>query len=289
MLPDESDRPLALSFSPTERLMHDSPREAVARAGGWSAMLAVGTLAGCCLGFAAANALHAPNSVSGVITLEAAHAPTSHETTEGEAEEAEEAEEGASAFVQVVVVCCVVLVITGLLYAFEKLVHHAKHRLPSKLIPVLNSMLSEFAGLGFIGVLLKVVLQFIGKYLESLSEEIFGEDETLVEVFEWLHTKFFEAATLYFIFNGVLLVTLISHTEKLIAAIQRADADNDGEVTVSEFKDAFGEDSFKERKISEILLSGNLGLSIACDGHCYSGHCYSNSQSPPRTTDCKWR
>ena len=55
-------------------------------------------------------------------------------------------------------------------------------------------MLAEIAGLGFIGVFLQVIIGLFGESVEELSEAIFGDEEGLIESFEWLHTKLFEVA-----------------------------------------------------------------------------------------------
>ena len=88
----------------------------------------------------------------------------------------------------------VFLSIIGLLWIYEESVHVVKTSLPSKLLPVVNGILSEVAGLGFIGLALKTILPESGEgsWLFELSEKFLGEGEELLETFEFLHNTFFE-------------------------------------------------------------------------------------------------
>jgi len=83
----------------------------------------------------------------------------------------------------------VIFLIIALLYIYEALVHQAKHQIPPMLLPVLNSMLAEIAGLGFIGVLLTTCEGYFSHQIEELSMLTFGEEEALVEAFEWFHVR----------------------------------------------------------------------------------------------------
>ena len=124
----------------------------------------------------------------------------------------------------------VILVIIGLLYAYELSVHLAKHYLPPQLLPVLNVMLAEIAGLGFIGLLLQIAEGYFAHSIEMMSELSFGEEEALVEAFEWFHNKFFEVATIFCIFGGGMLFYL----DEMKVAFERIDADGDGYISAAE-------------------------------------------------------
>ena len=163
----------------------------------------------------------------------------------------------------------VILVIIGLLYAYEMSVHLAKHYLPPQLLPVLNVMLAEIAGLGFIGLLLQIAEGYFAHSIEMMSELSFGEEEALVEAFEWFHNKFFEVATIFCIFGGGMLFYVVGSVRKLMGDIQKADADGDGDVTIEEFTAAFGEGSLDDKRLLQMVMSCSIGLSTA-DSYLFS-------------------
>ena len=276
----EMMRPLTWSFEPHECDYHTTaPRRPAASWSRGLALLAVvvvastgGYVAGLAAGHKNSNVLF----LTAIQASEGAHGGTDPTMTDestghgaGKAGghgaghgEAAEGEEGASELVQLLVISCVVLVIVGLLGLYEHGVHVAKHQLPPTLLPVLNAMLAEIAGLGFIGVLLQIFEGAAGESFEEVSEAIFGEGEVLIEAFEWLHNKFFLVAIVFFLFGGSLLGLLVKQTSDLVAAIAKADKDHDGEVTIEEYEAAFGANSLEDRTIMQRLLSGNLGLNL---------------------------
>ena len=75
--------------------------------------------------------------------------------------------------------------------------------------------------------------------------------------------KFFQIAIVYFFYNGLLLLLLVRDMSGLIKRIQKADKNNDGEVTLAEFETAFGKGSLDEVSFWTRLKKGNLGLSKA--------------------------
>jgi len=127
---------------------------------------------------------------------------------------------------------------------------------------VLNSMLGEIAGLGFIGLLLRLSESFFGPSFEAMSEAAFGEEEALIEAFEFMHNKFFEVATLYFLYQGWMLKRMLNTMGKRLVSIQKADADGDGDVTEAEFEAAFGARGLEDRSFGSMLLAGELGMSL---------------------------
>lgn len=71
-------------------------------------------------------------------------------------------------------------------------------------------MLSETAGLGFIGVVIGfLAVKEEGSWLGALSKSLFGEAEALLEEFEFIHNTFFWVAIAYFITNGSVLIFVI--------------------------------------------------------------------------------
>lgn len=101
---------------------------------------------------------------------------------------------------------CIMLTIVSLLYTWEKSVELVRETVPKVLLPVVESILAEMGGLGFIGLL----LEGLAGYKESLGElsmKLFGEEEVLIESFEFLHTVFFQVAIAFFIAGGGLVVS----------------------------------------------------------------------------------
>lgn len=136
-------------------------------------------------------------------------------------------------------------------------------RCPPPLLPVIHSGLGEIAGLGFIGLLLPVIENSFETQLHQLGHDVFGTGEMVVEAFEWYHIKFFQIATIYFLYNGLLLVLLVKDMKGLTKKIKSADKDNDGEVTLDEFEKAFGKGSLEQPSLLARLKTFNLGLSLA--------------------------
>lgn len=115
----------------------------------------------------------------------------------------------------------VMFLIVGLLLAWEESVHFVKHTLPKALLPVVESMLAEVAGLGFIGLLLSVVVTGGEEsWVAQLSERFLGEGELLLELFEFLHTSFFEVGIAFFAASALILVSTLSEVDKMSKAIQ---------------------------------------------------------------------
>jgi len=111
---------------------------------------------------------------------------------------------------------------------------------PPALLPCVNSMLAELAGVGAIGLVIQLLLAFLKPLAEKMSVACFGEEDTMLETFEFIHLRIFEVAALFFVLMGRLLAMFLSHEHKLTKAIIKADADGDGKVTPEEFQAAFG-------------------------------------------------
>jgi hypothetical protein len=142
----------------------------------------------------------------------------------------------------------IMLSIVALLYTWEEAVIEARERLPPALMPVVDKMLAEMGGLGFIGLFLGVVVTDgpLGAMVGDISEHFLGDEEILLESFEFLHTAFFEVATLFFVIAGLTVATVINKINKL-QAVSKAifDRDQDGKVSLEELADILRVDSLQ--------------------------------------------
>jgi len=142
----------------------------------------------------------------------------------------------------------VMLSIVALLYAWEEAVKEARERLPKEVLPVVDSMLSEMGGLGFIGLFLGVVVTDgpLGHIVGELSEQFLGDEEILLETFEFLHTAFFEVGIAFFVIMGLTVLEVINRIDSL-QAVSRAvlDRDRDGKVSLEELADILQVDSLQ--------------------------------------------
>ena len=94
----------------------------------------------------------------------------------------------------------------------------ARHRVPTTLMPVLDSMLAEMGGLGFIGLFLEVVVTGggpVGDIVAGLSEEFLGDEEILLETFEFLHSSFFEVGVGFFLVASLTVTKVLQKLESL--------------------------------------------------------------------------
>jgi hypothetical protein len=100
----------------------------------------------------------------------------------------------------------IMLTIVGLLYLWEESVEWLRETVPKTLLPVVESILAEIGGLGFIGLILQSVLgnSSVKEGLLGLSMELFGEEEILVENFEFLHSAFFQVGVGFFVVVGAM-------------------------------------------------------------------------------------
>jgi hypothetical protein len=100
------------------------------------------------------------------------------------------------------------LVLVGLLTVWEQGVKNLQQTLPKPLRPVLNSVLGEMGGLGFIGLLLSTFVTHSvgGEWLERAGEATLHDSEILVETFEFLHTAFFQVGMTFFGVSALLVL-----------------------------------------------------------------------------------
>jgi len=135
----------------------------------------------------------------------------------------------------------IMLTIVGLLLAWEESVLTLREKLPTALLSVVDSMLAEMGGLGFIGLFLAVVVTDgpLGDIIGELSERFLGEEEILLETFEFLHQAFFEVGIGFFTIAGVTVYAVLKEIQKLSEISELAlDTDGDGEVSLEELADA---------------------------------------------------
>lgn len=137
----------------------------------------------------------------------------------------------------------VMLSIVGLLVTWEELVKTVRKSLPDALLPVIESMLAEISGLGFVGLFLSAVVTgtggILGHVIEEISEHFLGDGEILLESFEFLHTAFFEVGIAFFVVSGVVVGAVLAEIQELSSiSLLCLDTDGDGEVSLDELADA---------------------------------------------------
>jgi hypothetical protein len=136
--------------------------------------------------------------------------------------------------------------IVSLLVTWENAIENIRENTPKPILPVIDSMLAEVGGLGFVGLFLSTVVTGgpLGQIVGRLSEEFLGEEELLLETFEFLHTFFFEVGILFFGIAGVVVGAVLQRVQKLSEISELAlDADGDGEVTLEELAEALDVES----------------------------------------------
>jgi len=112
----------------------------------------------------------------------------------------------------------VMLVIVGLLYTWEKGVEYLKEESPPFIQPVVDRVLGEMGGLGFIGLFVSTVLgqAALGGYVGKISETFLGESDILIDSFEFIHEAFFQAAMAYF-FVAALIIYSVLYSIQVVA------------------------------------------------------------------------
>lgn len=99
----------------------------------------------------------------------------------------------------------IMFVIVGLLYLWEVSVEWARVIVGPSLRPVVESILAEIGGLGFIGLILQSFAPPNRELLEKISVTLFGEGEILIETFEFLHNSFFQVGVAFFVAAGAMV------------------------------------------------------------------------------------
>ena len=114
-------------------------------------------------------------------------------------------EASANPLIPVLGSSAIMLTIVGILFAWEESTEWVRETLPKPLLPVVESILAEMGGLGFVGLLVQTVGGSNREFLEEISLQWFGEGEILIETFEYLHTAFFQVAVGFFIAAGAMV------------------------------------------------------------------------------------
>lgn len=134
----------------------------------------------------------------------------------------------------------IMLSLVFLLYAWEESVATAREKIGPTFTPVVDSMLAEMGGLGFIGLFLSVVVTGgpLGGIVGALSERFLGDEEILLETFEFLHTAFFEVGIGFFVIAGLTVAKVLSKIASL-ADFSRTlfERDSQGNVSLEELAD----------------------------------------------------
>lgn len=136
--------------------------------------------------------------------------------------------------------------IVALLVAWEESIEKIIHNTPKQIKPVIDSMLAEVGGLGFIGLFLSTIVVGgpLGSIVEQISERFLDDGELLLETFEFLHTFFFQVGILFFAISGIVVGAVLKEVSELGQISELAlDADGDGEVTLDELADALNVES----------------------------------------------
>jgi hypothetical protein len=107
----------------------------------------------------------------------------------------------------------IMLTIVALLYLWEKSIESVRETVPPAVLPVVESILAEMGGLGFIGLLFQT---FGGALpLDELSTLLFGEDKLLIETFEFLHLAFFQVGVGFFIAAGAMVAVGLKKLDEI--------------------------------------------------------------------------
>ena len=109
----------------------------------------------------------------------------------------------------------IMVTLVALLYVWEFFVETIREQMPHTFLPVFEKMWAEVAGLGFIGLVLQVLVHPFEPALAHLSEEYLGEEEILLESFEFLHTAFFQVGIAFFAAAGYQVAVSLRNIDSL--------------------------------------------------------------------------
>eukprot|EP00559_Dactyliosolen_fragilissimus_P003554 CAMPEP_0184861372 /NCGR_PEP_ID=MMETSP0580-20130426/6073_1 /TAXON_ID=1118495 /ORGANISM="Dactyliosolen fragilissimus" /LENGTH=588 /DNA_ID=CAMNT_0027358845 /DNA_START=528 /DNA_END=2294 /DNA_ORIENTATION=+ len=114
--------------------------------------------------------------------------------------------------------CTVMFTVIFLLLCWEKSVQILRSSLPATLASVVDGMLAEMGGLGFIGLVLSIFVTggnentkngIVAILARDTSERFLGEDGILIETLEFLHTLFFEVGIAFFLVSGITVLAVL--------------------------------------------------------------------------------
>ena len=111
----------------------------------------------------------------------------------------------------------IMLCIVFLLFLWRRTIDAVRRRIPTSLLPVIESNIGDCAGLGFVGLALKYALEYNGvkKYLETFSMEYFGQKGIVIENFLFLHEAFFQVGISFFVATAVMIFMGLRMLDKL--------------------------------------------------------------------------
>ena len=133
--------------------------------------------------------------------------PADDDAQEPKAEPPSEQEDGGDVHATLLIILLLIM----LTIAFEKMEHLLEHSLPKHMRTVVSAMLSEFSALGFISMC-TFMFSHAGA-LPAISELLYGDAESLVELFEGVHFALFFASCAY-VLCGLVLVLGIVEVER---------------------------------------------------------------------------
>ena len=140
----------------------------------------------------------------------------------------------------------IMLSIIFLLFSWEKTIASARSSLPDTLQPVVDSMLVEMGGLGFVGLILSVVVVNgpLGSLIGQLSQQFLGDANILWQSYQFLDTAFFEVAIAFFVIAGITVASVVKQIES-IEMVSRAafDLNGDGVVELGEIAEVLNVES----------------------------------------------
>eukprot|EP00977_Amphora_coffeiformis_P017504 scaffold5771_cov171-Amphora_coffeaeformis.AAC.21 len=111
----------------------------------------------------------------------------------------------------------VLLIIVGMLVAWDTLIERARQTTPPAIATVIDNILMEMGSLGFIGLVLSAALNNPVSPLQAVvahfSETYLHDEELLLESFHFLHELFFQAAIAYFFGSAFMTQRVIDSIE----------------------------------------------------------------------------
>ena len=111
----------------------------------------------------------------------------------------------------VTVVTCIVLLLIFLTIAFEFIKEHLEEGATRNLRPLVDKLFGEMTVLGFLSIVTFAITK--AGWFTALSDAFFGEDNELLEIFEFVHfTIFF--IMIFFVVQVLVLVAAATDTEK---------------------------------------------------------------------------
>ncbi|KAI2491942.1 Ca2-binding protein [Fragilaria crotonensis] len=133
------------------------------------------------------------------------------EDTSNDVDTKETGDHGSSSEISDATVTCIVLLLIVLTIVFEFSKEHLEEHATRNLRPLVDKLFGEMTVLGFLSVVTFCITQ--AGWFTVLSEKLFGEDNELLEIFEFVHfTIFF--IMISFVLQVLVLVAAAMETEQ---------------------------------------------------------------------------